>query len=235
MTENITADVLVAQNDRFAMDVLLADHSAFIKKCASKNTGRFVTESDDEYSIAMIALSEAVKNFSPQKGDFYPFAANIIKLRLVDYYRSQHKYTVEMPASPEIFNSEQEEQNMALHNEINQKLSYCDDTTIAEEIESINIAFARYGFEFMDLAECSPKADKTRAACGKAVRYILKNPIIISEIQTQKQLPLKIIEKNAGVPRKILERHRKYLIAAVEILGGEYPFLAEYMRPLREE
>jgi RNA polymerase sigma factor len=44
-----------------------------------------------------------------------------------------------------------------------------------------------------------------------------------------------MIEKNSQVPRKILERHRKYIVAAIEILSGEYPYLAEYLRYIREE
>jgi RNA polymerase sigma factor len=44
-----------------------------------------------------------------------------------------------------------------------------------------------------------------------------------------------MIEKNTNVPRKILERHRKYIIAAIEILSGEYPYLADYLRYIREE
>jgi RNA polymerase sigma factor len=44
-----------------------------------------------------------------------------------------------------------------------------------------------------------------------------------------------MIEKNTHVPRKILERHRKYIIAAIEILSGEYPYLADYLRYIREE
>jgi RNA polymerase sigma factor len=57
----------------------------------------------------------------------------------------------------------------------------------------------------------------------------------VSELRRSKQLPLKNIEKSAQVPRKILERHRKYIIAAIEILSGEYPNLAEYLRYIREE
>jgi len=33
----------------------------------------------------------------------------------------------------------------------------------------------------------------------------------------------------SGVPRKIIERHRKYIIAATEIVGGDYPHLSQYM------
>jgi len=48
-------------------------------------------------------------------------------------------------------------------------------------------------------------------------------------MKTTKQLPIKIISENAKVPRKILERHRKYIITAAEILSGDYPKLAEYL------
>ncbi len=50
-----------------------------------------------------------------------------------------------------------------------------------------------------------------------------------------KLLPVKILEKNTKVPRKIIERHRKYIIAAIVILSGEYLELAEYLRYIREE
>ena len=42
------------------------------------------------------------------------------------------------------------------------------------------------------------------------------------------------LAKKAGVHKKILERHRKYIIAAAEILNGEYPLLAEYMNYIRK-
>ena len=45
---------------------------------------------------------------------------------------------------------------------------------------------------------------------------------------------MKELEKLSRIPRKILDRHRKYLIAAVEILHGEYPLLAEYMSYIRK-
>jgi RNA polymerase sigma factor len=58
--------------------------------------------------------------------------------------------------------------------------------------------------------------------------------MLLSELKSSKQLPLKIIENNCKIPRKILERHRKYIIAAIELLHGEYPNLAEYLRYIRE-
>jgi RNA polymerase sigma factor len=87
----------------------------------------------------------------------------------------------------------------------------------------------------MELAESSPKASKTKAACAEAVRYLVQNPLLLNELRKSKSLPLKIIEKNCGLPRKVVERHRKYIIAGAEIMDGDYPVLSEYLRFMREE
>ena len=42
--------------------------------------------------------------------------------------------------------------------------------------------------------------------------------------------PIKNIAENTKVPRKILERHRKYIIAAVEIICNDFPLLQEYIK-----
>jgi RNA polymerase sigma factor len=71
---------------------------------------------------------------------------------------------------------------------------------IPAEITLINEVFSDYGFSFMDLAQCSPKSRKTKKACAKAVAYLIKTPILTSEIKIKKQLPLNIIEKNPVEP-----------------------------------
>lgn len=86
----------------------------------------------------------------------------------------------------------------------------------------------------MDLTDCSPKAAKTKAQCAEACAYILRNPMLLDKLRETKQFPIKIVEENCKITRKTLERHRKYLIAAIEILSGDYPYLGEYLRFIRE-
>jgi RNA polymerase sigma factor len=50
-----------------------------------------------------------------------------------------------------------------------------------------------------------------------------------------KLLPILVIEKNKLVPENYWNVHRKYIIAAVEILSGEYPYLSEYMDAVKQE
>ena len=80
----------------------------------------------------------------------------------------------------------------------------------------------------MDLAACYPMAGKTRTGCAAAISYVPSTPLIMTEMHRSRLLPIKAVSRGSGVDPKILERHRKYIIAASEILNGDYPNLSEY-------
>ena len=69
----------------------------------------------------------------------------------------------------------------------------------------------------------------------RAVNALLETPLLRETLLRTGQLPIRALEERSGVPRKILERHRKYLVAAVILLAGDYPGLAEYLRYIRKE
>ena len=102
------------------------------------------------------------------------------------------------------------------------------------EIAEMQAILAQYGISFFDLADASPKAEKTKQACCKAVVALLKNEELLIKMRKNKALPMKELEAASGVARKILDRHRRYIIAAAEILSGEYPVLAEYLGYIRK-
>ncbi|MGB4438555.1 MAG: RNA polymerase sigma-I factor [Sedimentibacter sp.] len=225
-----------AKNDENSMNNLIAQYENFILKCASVVARSYISKSDDEWSIALAAFTEAVKKYSAEKGSFLNFAELVIRRRIIDFMRSKSRYAPEITVNPSLFNSDAtEDDDYSMQSEIAQKVSVSDDNSVKLEIYLVNEIFSAYGFSFMDLSECSPKAEKTKRACAKVVAYMIKNPILTSEMKIKKQLPLNIIEKNAKVPRKLLERHRKYIVAAVEIMSGDYPYLASYMRYICEE
>lgn len=226
-----------AKTDEKEMNDLILKYEHFILKCASSVARSYVSKNDDEWSIALAAFLEAVKNYSIDKGSFLNFAELVIRRRTIDFIRSKSRYAPEVPINPILFDTEsdEEEDNLSIKIAVAEKVSDPIDNSLKLEIELANDIFSSYGFTFIDLAECSPKAKKTKKSCAMAVVYMLKNPILVSNMKVMKLLPIKIIEKNTKIPRKILERHRKYIIAAVEIISGDYPYLAEYMRFIREE
>lgn len=227
---DIDREATEAARDPDKMDDFLLKLEPYILKCACATTKRYISRSDDEWAISIEALYQAVQQYSYDKGNFLGFSRMMIQRRLIDYFRVQSKHRGEISVSPSAFSGEAEEEEIA---SVKVPISSADlrDNVLKDEIEAANAQFASYGFSFYDLIHCSPKSKKTKAACYASVRYVAENPILANEMQRMKILPLKIIEENTRIPRKILERHRKYIIAAIEIVIGDYPGLSEYIRP----
>lgn len=226
-----------AKEDKVILEDLIKQHEFYILKCASKVSHRYITKSDDEYSISLLAFIQSIEGYELNKGSFLKFAELVIKRRLLDYSKHQGKYRAEVSVDPIVFDSptEEEAEDVQLRIEVAEKVTNYNNGDLKLEIEVANKTLSHYGFSFFELSKCSPHAAKTKKACAKAVNYLLENPLLIHDMRDTKQLSIKIIEKNVKVPRKILERHRKYIIAATEILSGEYPNISEYLRYIREE
>ena len=251
MGSPILDDALQAQANEEAMNRFIQQNKRFILAAAYRSVNHFVTESDDEYSIAMIAFHEAVRSYDSTKGDFHAFASVVIQRRLYDYIRSENRHAGEIPVEPWAMGGElPKDDTSALHLEIAQKQAQLStepssgsggasvipgSPAVKEEIEALGQLLGGYGFTFFDIADDSPKADKTKKQCAQAVAAILSDDALFRKMRESKALPVKDILAVSNVKKKILERHRKYIIAAAEILNGEYPLLAEYMNYIRKE
>lgn len=228
--------ILAKQNESIMEDLILCSES-FILKCAADTLHRYITKQEDEWSIALLAFTHAVQLYVPERGQFFSFAKLIIERKLIDHSRSIRRHYQEIAVDPTIFevNSKEQSAQPALQALVAETLTKQKGYSLRDEIEEANQIFSKYGFRMMDLSSCSPKAEKTKDACAKAVACIIQNPILLSQMKETKQLPIKQLEKFTKIPRKILDRHRKYIIAAAEIMSGDYPGLAEYMRFIRKE
>ncbi len=243
--ENISEEVLKAQKDCVYRDDFIRANRKFILSKAYGVVGHFVNENDDEYSVALIAFNEAIDSYKEEKGDFFALSSLIIKRRLIDYIKSESKYKNEVStdALGADIDNNSEDANMAFSMEVKAKEaemsklgnSYTpESSSLQDEIQAISLILKKYGFTFFDLVECSPKSEKTKKSCALAINYIIEDRNIIEKMRKTLLLPIKEIKDNAGVPRKILERHRKYIIAAVEIMDGDFPQIAEYMAYIRK-
>ena len=237
-----------AREDDRAFEELVNRYHRFIMTSAYQAVHHFVTESDDEWSTALIAFHEAVRTYDVSKGSFPSFAALVIRRRITDEMRRADKYKNEYAAEPRALAGEagdnmDETPSSKLELEIQQKERELSENSaeipganpLKDEIEAISGVFKAYGFTFFDLADVSPKAEKTKKNCAAAVGVLLRNGDIFRQMQKTKMLPIAEILRISRLPRKLLERHRKYIIAAAEILNGEYPMLAEYMSSIRKE
>jgi DNA-directed RNA polymerase specialized sigma subunit len=219
------------------IEELIQENRQFILRCASKCSGRYITESDDEWSVALLAFSEAAEAYDESKGSFRAFASMVIRRRLIDEMRHGQKYGDEIPVEPWAMDGSVDEEsvNAGIHGELLRKSAGGAAVSAGDEIEAANEVLKSYGFTFFDLTECSPRAQKTKKACAVLTALLLKSPDLMDKLRRTKQLPVKELELAGQVSRKIIDRYRKYIIAAAVILSGDYPVLAEYLDSIRKE
>ena len=236
MAESLNELALAAKGNESVREQLINAQKQTILRSASSTAKRYVTESDDEWSIAMYAFSKAIDAYSPDKGEFLPFAQMLIRRSLIDYFRSEARYAPEVSVSPEIMegsgeNAEEDEVYLAVVEESMQE----DNRSLSDEIAEANELFSSFGFSFFDLTTCSPKQDKTRRECILAVRYMLKPRERTEAFLRTGRLPIQEIKKATGVSAKTLDRYRKYLVAVIILVSGDFPHLADYLKPFRED
>jgi len=218
---DITDLVLRARSDDKAFTELVREQTRHIKYVAYKAVGHFVTESDDEWSTALVAFHEAVQKYDPDKGGFINFSDLVIKRRLLDHMRQSMRKADEVPLSDEHYEA----------------AVYEDPSTtdLHYEIEAFKKVMEPYGISFSDLAEASPKAAKTRRHCAAAINRLTSDPGLAEKMRRTHTLPAKDLINSAGIPPKILERHRKYIIAVSEIILSDLTCMQQFVKTIREE
>ncbi|MDD4493242.1 MAG: RNA polymerase subunit sigma, partial [Eubacteriales bacterium] len=95
--------------------------------------------------------------------------------------------------------------------------------------EEFNEQLSKWGISFDDLVRSSPGQDRTKEMCSRILRFLLGSHELIRNIKTKKTLPVSTIEKFLGISPKKMEKHRKYIIAALLIYTGNYPYLRKYI------
>ena len=102
MTATINLLALSAAQSERRREELIRSQEQTILRTASAACRRFVSRSDDEFSVALCAFSRAVDVYDESKGDFLPFAQMLIKRDLIDFFRSQKNAQREVSVAPHV-------------------------------------------------------------------------------------------------------------------------------------
>ncbi|MBO4897064.1 MAG: RNA polymerase subunit sigma [Clostridia bacterium] len=221
---NINERAMSAKEQKDIREELIKEYQNYIISVCSKTAGGFVPASSDTASAGMLAFNEAIDKYDISKGNFFVFAAQIIKNRVIDHLRAESRYNNTIPFSA-----------LSGKNDSGEDVPFdVEDTGAAVtdsalEITLLKDELSEYGISFFDLPDFSPKSYKTKRHCQDVIRYIISSPVLINFIKEKKALPIKLILGKVTVPEKVLERHRKYIIAAVVILDGDYENLSGYL------
>lgn len=225
----IVQAVYAAKEDNQAADDLIRRYIPFIRAESSKFMGRICTENDDEYSIAMIAFHEAILGYSRERGAFLKYAALLIRSRLTDEYRKEkrHQGVLSLDESGE------EDERTLLDQVADSRDPYAESHNLEatrQEIAELAGVLQQFGVSFADIADHSPRQDRTKEVCLSAIRFAMENRHLLDELLRTKKLPLAELVQGSGGDRKTLERHRKYLLAMLVIQTNGYEIIRGHLR-----
>jgi RNA polymerase sigma factor len=227
---------LIQQGDSHLHNELIEAYKPFIAKTVSSVCKRFIHESDDEFSIGLIAFNESIDKYQPEKGSsLLSFAEVIIKRRVIDYIRKNSKnIPLRFDISEEY--TDDESKGISLENELsieNHKKKTEEEMRRGEIVE-FQHTLKEFGLSFQEILEQSPKhMDARKNAMTVALK--ISNSLDLSEILwAKKRLPIKELESHVDISRKTIERNRKYIIAMAIILKGDYQYLKDYIKGVLE-
>ncbi|QAY66689.1 RNA polymerase sigma factor SigI [Paenibacillus protaetiae] len=224
----------ILQGDELLRERFIEDYKPFILKATSRFCKRYVNpQTDDEFSIALVAFNEAINQYSPHAGkSFLGFAETVIRRRLIDYVRKEQKHSSVVAYSA--YEQEDEEQQLYNPLETRRALQHYEKAQVSHarrlEIAEYNEVLQQYGITFLELAENSPKHADSRQMLIGISKTLIRNNRLLEQLQATRKLPVKELTELSGVSRKTIERNRKYIIAVVCALTGTYPFLQDYLQ-----
>ena len=207
----IVAMVAAARGDSLAADELVRRFLPFIRSETAKVIHRGVSDSDDELSVAMMAFHEAVLAYERLRGAFLPFAARAIRSRIIDFHRREQRHRGQLSLHEK--NEDDRELADTLDVGTDPISERTDRTAARQEIAHFALGLSEFGLSLTDIADNCPKQSRTLSACHRALDYARGNPELLEQTVRTKKLPITSLAAGAGVERKTLERHRKYMMA----------------------
>lgn len=217
--------------DEKVMNDLLIAFTPFMKKTASFVCNRFIDESDEEFSVAMVGFHEAVLKYKlEENASLKTFAHLIMKRRLIDHIRKEAVRNANVLLS---IDDDGDEKTREYAFDESSIFSYSEErqaTERREELSEYSRLLQDYGLSFSELAEVSPKHADSRKTAFQIAQIIAETPDFYTHLTENKRLPMKQLEDIVEVSRKTIERHRKYIIAVTLLLNNDFTYIKEYVK-----
>ncbi|MDZ5470509.1 RNA polymerase sigma factor SigI [Bacillus sp. 31A1R] len=227
---------LIQQGDERLHNELIDSYKPFIAKTVSSVCKRYIHETDDEFSIGLIAFNEAIQKYSSDKGSsLISFAEVLVKRRVIDYIRKQSKHqNLSFDMTNEDPEEESSQSSIEAELSIDEYQKKTEEERRREEIIQFTMVLRQFDLTFKELVEQSPKHADARKNAMEIANTIVNNQELKEILLDKKRLPIKQLESVVNVSRKTIERNRKYIIAMSLILIGDYVYLKDYIRGVLE-
>ncbi|NLT19744.1 MAG: hypothetical protein GXY16_01955 [Syntrophomonadaceae bacterium] len=212
--------------DKEALNNIYEHLMPFCLRVSSKTCGRYITDHDEEASIARLAILEALEKYDPAKGSGLVFLGQTIRTRIIDYKRKEKKHSL-LPITFLTRNGSSltEEVDDGFFEEI------LDDLARSQEIERLKYLLGDFNIGFEELVQVSPRQTRSRQNANRIIDIIVANDELSNYLMEKKMLPMKELEETWQVNRKLADRYRKYIITAVIIQLNDFPYLKSFILP----
>ncbi|UCZ54846.1 RNA polymerase sigma-I factor [Bacillus shivajii] len=211
---------------------LIEQYIPFIRKTTSKVCKRYISSTeDDEYSIALIAFSEAIHQYSPDKGSsFLSFASLVIRRRVIDYIRQEQRRRTSISMDYTETDKENMENVAEVHASFQEYHSKLENEYRREEIIHLQENLSQYGITLAEVSEQSPKHKDARENMLEIAKTVINDDNLRETLIEKKRLPMKQLMNEITMSRKTIERNRKYIITLTIILMEDYRYLKDYLK-----
>ncbi|MDD4323484.1 MAG: sigma factor [Eubacteriales bacterium] len=227
----LVAMIDAARTDGEAADDLVQQYLPFIKSEAAKFMQNVQLQyRDDDLSVAMYAFYEAAMAYDYKKGSFLAFAATAIKNRLIDFMRKEQRHMNISSLDEPLF--EENGSNTRI-DQVAAERDYYEERSEREaakgEIKKFSAKISRYGLTLSEVADSSPKQKRTVKACHKVLAAARTQPELLDSVENTGNLPVKELTLASGVPRKTIDRHRKYLLAILLAYTNGFKIIRQHL------
>ncbi len=202
---NLRVNKLIIENNKTKTSNFIEEYIPFIiSTIASEKNGYVEIENNDEFSIALLAFSEAIKKYNHERGNFISFAKLVISSRLKNYWKKENKIN---DVSIDVV-----KENGSLIME-----AFDETTDLKLELEEFENELLKFGINFEFLINNSPKHKDTRENAISISKKISLNKEVIDHLYEKKRLPLTKINREFHISIKVLKGN-KIFITAITIL-----------------
>ncbi|WNF36628.1 RNA polymerase sigma-I factor [Bacillaceae bacterium IKA-2] len=207
-------DFLAAKlGDDLVREKLIRHYKPYVINTVGHICKRYVSWSDEEASIGLLAFNKAIDTYEPDKGrTFLNYGYLLMKRDLIDFFRKEQQL-------PSVSLNEEDEEATQNRQQVAQSITEfqrAEQTNeLVEEILELSEALSRYKISFEELEKFSPKHQDTRQTLIEMAEMFCGNEECLTYFITKKQLPVTLFSKKTGYRLKTIERHRKYIVTLI--------------------
>jgi len=195
----------------------------FCLRVCARTCGRYIDNSDEEASIARMAMLEAFEKYEPQRGSLLLYMGYVIRNRIIDYKRSEEKRYF----TP--FSAFQSEHFQDFAGQEDPSAQILDDLARKQDLDRFKAALQQYDIAFDDLVRGSPRQKKTLEAAISIAEMIASDQEMCRYLQEKRMIPIRMLEARCNANRKIIDRYRRFIIASALILIHDIQCLRPYI------